>query len=201
MSVGRETAKGQIFEGGFARQWFIKKHLFKDSPIPVSDSQFDRATSVSPCLYKWMGRGAATRENRHARPTAIRPRVAVIEVIAILCPVNPPIPFVPPRRSSSPRRFPSPPTPSSLRSSRGFPPDLPLPRGEDEVSERCFAYVSWIARSARNLLLYFEEEEERGKREREVYTSSKIGIRKVWNSLPRYFYPSRGLDGKIQFGL
>ena len=109
MPVGRETAKGQIFEGGFARQWFIKKHLFKGSPIPVSDSQFDRATSVSPCLYKWMGRGAATRENRHARPTAIRPRVAVIEVIAILCPVNPPIPFVPPRRSSSPRRFPSPP--------------------------------------------------------------------------------------------
>lgn len=31
----RHSAEGQIFEGGFARQWFIKKHLFKGSPFQI----------------------------------------------------------------------------------------------------------------------------------------------------------------------
>lgn len=199
MSVGRETAKGQIFEGGFARQWFIKKHLFKGSPIPVSDSQFDRATSVSPCLYKWMGRGAATRENRHARPTAIRPRVAVIEVIAILCPVNPPIPFVPPRRLRLVVFL-------RLRSLRvcgrvvAFHPIFPFL----EERTKLLKDASRMFRGSLDRLeifFFISRRKRREEREREVYTSSKIGIRKVWNSLPRYFYPSRGLDGKIQFGL
>ena len=95
----RETAKGHIFEGGFARQWFIKKHLFKGSPIsyPTANST---ATSVLLRLYKWMKRengmgrrGGGTgrvgaRVRRSVHPTVIR-RVGVIEVIAILCPVNP----------------------------------------------------------------------------------------------------------------
>lgn len=120
MSVGRETAKGQIFKGGFARQWFIKKHLFKGSPIPVSDSQFDRATSVSLCLYKWMERGGDREGESTLAPRRYRPRVAVIEVIAILCPVNPPVPSSSSSSSSSPRSFAPARTPSGLRSSRGL---------------------------------------------------------------------------------
>lgn len=31
----RRGVEGRIFEGGFARQWFIKKHLFKSSPFQI----------------------------------------------------------------------------------------------------------------------------------------------------------------------
>lgn len=103
-ALARSFAEGRIFEGGFARQWFIKKHLFKGSPLFRSDSQFDHDVCVTR-IYKWMerprgevrgaerggGRLAPGCESAGGRgrlhPMAIR-RVAVIEVIAILCPVS-----------------------------------------------------------------------------------------------------------------
>ena len=70
-----ETAKGQIFEGGFARQWFIKKHLFKGSPISVPTAN-STATSVSFAYTNgWneaghegvSGQGASARETAEIR--------------------------------------------------------------------------------------------------------------------------------------
>lgn len=67
-----------------------------------------------------------------------------------------------------------------------------------------FAVESWppsiffgerITRSTEDACEEEEEEEE----PKGIHLCSKIGIGKVWNSLPRYFYPSRARR-EIQFG-
>lgn len=54
-------AEGRISEGGFARQWFIKKHLFKGSPLPDPTAN-STATFVSlGYINGWNVRGEGGR--------------------------------------------------------------------------------------------------------------------------------------------
>lgn len=75
----------------------LRSTCLKAAPFR-SDSQFDHDVCVTR-IYKWMERaevagwfasGCTRAEDGRIHPTAIR-RVAVIEVIAILCPVSPAI--------------------------------------------------------------------------------------------------------------
>lgn len=106
----RMVRDGNAAKGEFSRvvsrvNGLLRSTCLKAAPFR-SDSQFDHDVRVTP-IYKWMERargggswlagfgangGVWDKRNARIHPTTIR-RVAVIEVIAILCPVRAPVQF------------------------------------------------------------------------------------------------------------